>query len=268
MKTRVISAVIAVAILITIFAVWRDVGLRVIGILAGLGCIYEYSRLTFAKLDVPNHLRIVFLILAAIVFASTLRFETFAISAIALAAVFYLVMALMTVSRSTDLPIVLQLSASAILGFVYCGVLPALAVRIIGLPNGTTWFFGMLAIVFSGDTFAYLVGRKFGKTKLLEPVSPQKTVEGSFGGLIGSSVAGLCLGLFFFKELPLQWLVLTALATGAFAQVGDLFESLLKRVAEVKDSGTIMPGHGGILDRLDGVLFAAPIYYVFATFLA
>ncbi|MEK7357644.1 MAG: phosphatidate cytidylyltransferase, partial [Bdellovibrionota bacterium] len=161
----------------------------------------------------------------------------------------------------------LQLQTAGLMGFFYCGIFPGLTVHVLRMENGSTWLFGLLAIVFTGDTFAYLTGRFFGKRKLLEAVSPKKTVEGCLGGLGGSAVAGLVLGLFFLHDQPLWALVLTALVTGLFAQVGDLFESLLKRIADVKDSGAIMPGHGGILDRVDGVLFAAPIYYVLARFL-
>jgi phosphatidate cytidylyltransferase len=130
------------------------------------------------------------------------------------------------------------------------------------IENGQIWFFGLLAMVFAGDTFAYFTGRNFGKNKLLEAVSPQKTIEGAIGGLVGSAVAGGALAYFFLPHIPIVSLMGVALVTGIFAQVGDLFESLLKRVAEVKDSGSIMPGHGGLLDRVDGVYFAAPVYFV------
>ena len=268
MKTRIISAVVALLILIAVFYFFRQDGLFFAVAVVGFGCVYEYSRLTFAKLDVPKHLRIVFWVLSAIVLLATAFTDMYAMPALAIASVCFFTMSLLTIDSSAELPIVLQLCSFACLGFVYTGVFSGMVMKILGLPNGIVWLFGLLAIVFAGDTLAYLTGRFFGKTKLLEPVSPKKTIEGSMGGLVGSAIAGFVLGKFFLNQLPLPWLVLTALATGAFAQVGDLVESLLKRVADVKDSGSIMPGHGGMLDRVDGVIFAAPVYYALALYLA
>ena len=128
-------------------------------------------------------------------------------------------------------------------------------------PNGHRWLLVALAIVWAADTGAYFAGRKFGKRKLAPRVSPNKTVEGLLGGV----VAGVAVGLVFAllagatpAQLPLVALV--ALAAVLFSVIGDLFESLLKRHADVKDSGHLIPGHGGILDRIDGVLAALPVF--------
>jgi phosphatidate cytidylyltransferase len=268
MKTRVISAVIAVALLALIFVIWRLNGLYALSFAAAAMATYEYSRLTLGRLQTPAHIRVAFLVLALGVLAMTATTETLALPAVAIASVFFLTMSLLTVRSAEELTGVLQVQSAGVFGFIYCGVFGGLAIRLLHFENGAVWLFGLLAIVFSGDTFAYLTGRLLGRTKLLEPVSPKKTMEGAAGGLVGSMIAGALLGIFFLNEYPLGSMVLMALATGAFAQVGDLFESLLKRVAEVKDSGTIMPGHGGMLDRLDGILFAAPVFYVLAKFLA
>ncbi|MBL7687488.1 MAG: phosphatidate cytidylyltransferase, partial [Bdellovibrionaceae bacterium] len=94
-----------------------------------------------------------------------------------------------------------------------------------------------------------------------------KTVEGAIGGLFGSAIAGVVIAQYLPQHTTSATMIAAAVVTGGFAQIGDLHESLLKRVADVKDSGSIMPGHGGILDRLDGVLFAAPVYYSVVSFL-
>jgi phosphatidate cytidylyltransferase len=122
--------------------------------------------------------------------------------------------------------------------------------------------FGMFVIIWASDVFAYLSGSMFGKTKLFERISPKKTWEGSIGGLIFALVAAYILSL-FFKELTLaEWLVMAVIivVTGT---LGDLTESMLKREAGVKDSGNILPGHGGILDRFDATLFATPFTLVY-----
>jgi phosphatidate cytidylyltransferase len=267
MRTRTVSALIAAFLLIATYFLFETRGLYGICTVVAVGCIYEYSKLTLTKLTAPFHLRVWFVILATLVYVITFKWIDYSILAAAIASILFLSMVLLTVRKTPDLPYALQLQNAGLMGFFYCGIFPGLTVHVLGMENGSTWLFGLLAIVFSGDTFAYLSGRFFGTKKLLEPVSPKKTLEGSIGGLGGSALAGLVLGLFFLKDQPLGGLVLMAMVTGLFAQVGDLFESLLKRIADVKDSGAIMPGHGGILDRVDGVLFAAPIYYVLARFL-
>lgn len=267
MKTRTISAIVAVLILAAIFFYWRGQGLVAITTLVGLGCVYEFSKLIFNRLEAAKHLRFVFLLFCAAVFGVTAFLEVSAFALFAVLAVFFFAMTVLGIEKTNELPTALQVAGGAATGFIYVGVFGGLVVRVLQLPDGIVWFFGLLAIVFAGDTLAYLTGRLFGRRKLLEAVSPKKTIEGSMGGLVGSALVGLLLGVCFLQHLPIQWLVLTALATGAFAQVGDLFESLVKRVAEVKDSGSIMPGHGGLLDRVDGVLFAAPIFYTLARFL-
>lgn len=149
-------------------------------------------------------------------------------------------------------------------GFAYVPLLLSHLVLLRGLPNGIEWVFLMLLIVMSGDTAAYYVGSSIGKRKLYPIVSPNKSVEGAVGGLCGSLAGTLIAKFTFFPELTGIDCVVTALVVGACGQIGDLFESLLKRSFGVKDSGVIIPGHGGILDRLDSILFAAPALYYYA----
>jgi len=261
MKVRAISAIVALLILAFVFYQWRIQGLYGICAFAILISNLEYSKLTFARFEAPIHLRASFVFFSLILCFITLAFTEHAIRAASIISILFLSMVLFTVRAHADLTRVLQLQNSGLMGFFYCGIFPALCLKLLSFENGAIWFFGLLAIVFSGDTFAYLTGRLFGKNKLLEAVSPKKTIEGSIGGLFGSAVAGTVLNHFFFPELPLWQMVAVAVVTGGFAQIGDLFESLLKRLADVKDSGSIMPGHGGVLDRLDGVLFGAPVFY-------
>jgi phosphatidate cytidylyltransferase len=130
-----------------------------------------------------------------------------------------------------------------------------------GNPNGHLWLFTALGIVWAADSGAYFVGRKLGRRKLAPTISPNKTVEGMLGGLAAALAVGLGGALLAGAtagQLPLVALV-AVIATLA-SVVGDLFESLLKRHAGVKDSGHLIPGHGGVLDRIDGVLAALPVF--------
>jgi phosphatidate cytidylyltransferase len=153
-----------------------------------------------------------------------------------------------------------------LLGFLYIPLLMSFLVLLREMDHGVKWIFLLLIIVMAGDTAAFYVGSSLGKRKLYPIVSPNKSVEGMIGGLAGSVIGTLIAGATFFPELTIVGAVATALFVGLMGQLGDLFESLLKRSFGVKDSGNIFPGHGGMLDRLDSVLFAAPTLYIYARY--
>jgi phosphatidate cytidylyltransferase len=133
-------------------------------------------------------------------------------------------------------------------------------------PTGA-WVLMTMALAWGSDTAAYFVGRKFGKTKLAPRISPKKTIEGSAGGLAASVVGALILSFFLPGLGPLDAVALGILG-GAAGQAGDLLMSVLKRSSGVKDSGGILPGHGGILDRVDALVFTAPATWAYGHFLA
>src|SRR5262249_47978623 len=132
-------------------------------------------------------------------------------------------------------------------------------VRLLGGPPAL--FLLMLTIIVS-DTAQYYCGRLFGRRPLAPAISPKKTVEGAAGGFVFGTALFVGLGLWWLPRLPPAFSVPLGLALVALGIAGDLFESMLKRSAGVKDSSSIIPGHGGILDRIDALLFAAPLYYV------
>lgn len=133
-------------------------------------------------------------------------------------------------------------------------------------PKGSIWIFFLLAVIFASDTGALYAGKLFGKHKLYEAISPGKTWEGAIGGLLSS----LIVAFFFLKIIALHRLdiniLILAASLSVAGQIGDLSESMLKRNYGVKDSGHILPGHGGILDRIDGLLFCIPVLYVYLSF--
>lgn len=120
----------------------------------------------------------------------------------------------------------------------------------------------IIFIIWTNDSFAFLVGKNFGRRKLFEKVSPKKTIEGFIGGLLFSIIAGFIIGQYSGIFSILDWIII-AIIVAVFGSLGDLVESKLKRQANVKDSGTIMPGHGGLLDRLDSLFFLAPFVYLY-----
>jgi phosphatidate cytidylyltransferase len=121
----------------------------------------------------------------------------------------------------------------------------------------------ILILIWTNDTFAYIVGKSIGRTKLFPSISPKKTIEGFLGGILFSIISGYLLAVFFIEaKLIYIWIVISIIVS-IFSTLGDLIESKFKRLAGVKDSGKIMPGHGGILDRLDSIIFVIPFINLF-----
>lgn len=150
-------------------------------------------------------------------------------------------------------------------GIFYGAILPVFTCKLI-LTKDNLWFFYIfLIIIFSGDIFAYLFGSWIGKRKISNFISPKKSLEGSIFGLLASGLA-CWLSFMLFLKINNVSLIFMGVIVGAFGQLGDFFESFLKRKNKIKDSGNIMPGHGGVLDRLDAVYFASPIYWVIISF--
>ena len=155
-----------------------------------------------------------------------------------------------------------------IAGILYIGWLLSHLVALRGLEGGRNWVFFVLFVTWASDTTAFFTGRKLGRHKLAPSISPGKTWEGSIGG-IGAAIA---MSILFFTPTPFQlplayWQAIPlSIAVSILGQLGDLTESLLKRNMGVKDSGRLMPGHGGLLDRMDSIIFAGVVVYYFVLF--
>ena len=158
----------------------------------------------------------------------------------------------------------LSAAASTIFGIVYVGLTLSLLVplRFSDVTEGRFLTLLLFLVLWSGDGCALFVGRSMGRTLLIPRISPGKTVEGSLGGLIGSLVVGWAFGHWFWRTEPMQTVILFTGLIAVAGQIGDLVESALKRAGDVKDSGTLLPGHGGVLDRLDSLIFATPVLWI------
>jgi phosphatidate cytidylyltransferase len=161
--------------------------------------------------------------------------------------------------------------SATVFGVVYVAMLAGFLVGVrmitdtssthnLGAKLLTTFF----AIVMMTDTSAYYTGRCIGRSKLAPRISPGKTVEGTMGGFVAAIITGPLCRSIFFPEMPLRDAVVLGVAIGIIGQVGDLAESLLKRGSGVKDSSKLLPGHGGMLDRVDSILFCAPLLYYYS----
>lgn len=144
-----------------------------------------------------------------------------------------------------------------LLGGFYVGYLVPFLVLLFFEPDGRTWLFWVLVVIMAGDTAAYFVGRRFGAEKLAPIISPGKTVEGAWGYMAGAVIGGLVGAMLLFSRFSWFEVVALSVTLAILGQLGDLFESWIKRVFAVKDSGSFLPGHGGVLDRLDSLIFPA-----------
>jgi len=152
-----------------------------------------------------------------------------------------------------------------LLGVLYIGFLLPHLVWVRLQPDGATWVFFILLVAMIGDSAAYGAGRLWGRRKLIPHISPGKTVEGSIGAVCGNVMTAVGSWLWLLPERSLVEIVGLALGVGLLAQIGDLCESALKRAFGVKDSGWLFPGHGGMLDRIDSVLFPSAFIYYYVT---
>ena len=178
------------------------------------------------------------------------------------AAAALLALSLLSLWRVEDPARRFQGLAEGVLGLAYIGYALGCLWLLRSLPaHGAAWVFLVLVVTWSGDSAAYFIGSRFGRRRLAPTLSPNKTCAGAVGGL-GGSLAGALIAFPVFRgDVALPFVGATALAIGVAGQLGDLFESLWKRAKGVKDSGHLIPGHGGILDRIDSLLLGIPVGY-------
>jgi phosphatidate cytidylyltransferase len=167
---------------------------------------------------------------------------------------------LMQFKRRDSSGVIVDISTT-LFGILYVSWFFSFIIKIRYLPGGFGFLVALLLIIKLGDIGAYLVGSRWGKRPLMPHISPKKTVEGALGGLLFSVLGALATKSF----LPFGFaqLILSALSLGVLGQLGDLSESLLKRDCQIKDSGSIFPGMGGVLDQIDSLLFTAPVFYFY-----
>jgi phosphatidate cytidylyltransferase len=289
---RILTAVVLIPIVLTLVLRAPVSVLALVAALVALLAIQELLKLSEAykvrPLQWPTYIFVgsFFLFLAVnpgheTPLLSTAVFAGSAAFTAALAAFVFLVIGMRRVDLSTAFPAAMT-SAFA---FTYVALPLGFLVQIREQASGAFLLLYLLLLVWAGDIFAYFVGRSLGRHVMSPRVSPRKTWEGALASLIASLVVGMLLyeyalqistallnarliekrdGLFALEKAPLWPTLLLSAAINVAAQLGDLVESLIKRGAAVKDSGTLLPGHGGMLDRVDALLFAAPVLWYYA----
>jgi len=165
--------------------------------------------------------------------------------------------------RERNVRVAIDSIAYTLFGIFYTAGLGGHFLLIANFQGGREMVIFILLFIWAGDIMAYYCGQKFGDRKLIEVVSPNKTIVGAVANIIGTLIAALLASKLFFNEIPLIHCLIVAFFCGIIGQFGDLAESLIKRNCQVKDSGTLIPGHGGVLDRIDSLLFAGPAFYFY-----
>jgi len=289
---RILTAVLLIPIVLVLVLRAPVPALALVAALVALLAIQELLKLSEAYRIRPFHwptyifVGLFFLFLAVnpghdTPLLSTAVFAGFAGFAAAIAPCVFLAIGMRRFDLSTAFPAAM-ISAFA---FAYVALPLGLLVQMRDQVSGAFWLLYLLLLVWAGDIFAYFVGRTLGRHLMSPRVSPRKTWEGALASLIASLVVGMLLyqyalplssvllnlhlidrkdGLFALEKPPLWPTLLLSAAVNVAAQLGDLVESLIKRGAGVKDSGTLLPGHGGMLDRIDALLFAAPVLWYYA----
>jgi len=271
---RILTAIVGLPILL--FTVWSQSPYFFVALttIAALLALREFYGLA-SRVDCKPHV-VVGYIFALVVLASFLS-ELPSAAVVALIALSIVSLSI-ALASSGDLRYSLISVSSTVFGVVYVAVLPGCLIGVRILPDTVmrmsaphlsskllTMFF---ALVMLTDTGAYYVGRSLGRHKLAPRISPGKTIEGAVGGFLVAMVTGVLCKIIFFHEIPITHAIALGAAIGFVGQIGDLAESMLKRGAGVKDSGNLLPGHGGMLDRIDSILFCAPLLYYYARLLA
>lgn len=256
MKKRLISSLFMLPLLILL--VVRNIPLYIGGAILMMIAIYEFYQ-AFKKVDISpiSELGFAYIIFIMLGNIFKIREEIYPLFLFILfiISIFYVLFNKRTV-------IDISITFSGILYIGYC--LNSIIMIMDRIDKGNIFVWLVFIISFATDIFAYLVGKNFGKTKLIPNVSPKKTVEGSLGGISASVIFGLLFGFIF--KLPLGIILVISLVGSFVAQLGDLAASSIKRYVNIKDFGKIIPGHGGVLDRFDSVLLVAPFVYLVLVF--
>ncbi len=277
MKTRILTAAIALPIIIASIilpsyfpqTVWLFVALAIFAITAGL---FEFYSLT-KKLELKADAAISYLGAAAMVIAFIFDAPSNAPDLLILTIVFFVIATLIsqTFRFQKDFSKMLAGIGVTILGVLYVvflgGFLISTRVGFEHVPGLSTHLLAyFFLVIFGSDSGAYFVGRAFGKHKLAPAISPGKTVEGLIGGILAAAAFAAVATFWFFPQLPYKFSIPLAVVIAIFGVLGDLAESAMKRGSKTKDAASILPGHGGLLDRLDSLLLGAPILYYFARY--
>jgi phosphatidate cytidylyltransferase len=276
MKLRILTALLLIPPVVYLIG-WSPKWLLLAAVIVSVElCLYEFFELCqhagFKPLSA-----LAYLAGAALCAARAMETSRPEMYTLVLLVAFVLITLTIALPTTTDLKTYLGATTTTIFGVVYIGLALSclLPLRFAKLGAGSLGLAGtasasegrmllllLFLVIWADDTFAYLVGRAIGRKRLFPSISPKKTLEGSVAGLVGSLLIAWGFARLFWQTASLKTVILLAGLVALFGQIGDLAESAMKRGANLKDSGSVLPGHGGLLDRVDSLLFGAPVLWL------
>lgn len=259
--TRVLSALVLLPVVIATVWFLPSEATLVLAVLAAAIAFVEYA-------DIAERLgaRIPKMAAGAVVVAATVAAGGFQLPPIVVLMTGVILIGALAVGAGHPGPSILRDAAASLFPALYIG-LPLGALAGVHVMGGRAAVLLLMITIIISDSAQYYCGRAFGRRPLAPAISPKKTMEGAIGGVIFGTATFAVAGRWVFPEAAIAVVILAGATIVGLGIVGDLFESLLKRSADVKDSGTLIPGHGGVLDRIDSWLFAAPMYFIFIVYL-
>lgn len=265
LKKRIATALVGALVLLLIIIYGGRLGIFAISTIVSVGMVNEFAQITFSLKDRWVKRYLVLGLAGFVALGSLLAPRTdFELLIICFSTLFIYFLVSARHHEEIDFSEHFKELMFAFFGLLYLSFIPVYLQKIHEMPDGVNWTIFFLFIVWANDIGAYFAGKKFGRTKLYEKISPKKTVEGAIGGLASGVLIALLYKVVIFRGAAfISTVIFLPLVVGFFAQVGDLCESFLKRAFGTKDSGSILPGHGGFLDRFDGVVFSLPVMYAF-----
>lgn len=264
--TRALSGIIFVSVLIfsILYSKISFIGLFFILMMM---CLFEFKRMIKLKSVFPYIIGTLFFVFGNILNVEDLPSRLiFEYAGVALFLTIFITFASILFAKKEE---VISHLGKIFLSIIYI-VVPFTLIVQIPFLNATfnyvnTTILGVFLLIWTNDTFAFIIGKNFGKHKLLERISPNKTIEGFIGGMVFTFTLSFILAQQFKTHSLIQWVVIAGIVS-IFGVLGDLIESMFKRQAQVKDSSNFIPGHGGFLDRFDSVIFAAPFIFIYLQF--
>jgi phosphatidate cytidylyltransferase len=260
---RLLTGIIVVPTLLALIVFpyhWNDIVFLGIIVAVVLRGIFEYNRMVFGgeySLEKYEGLFVGILIPVAAhvgglpLMSATATFSFFIV---------FLIFLFRIKSRPSDLTVLIKV----IFGYMYIAFMMSHFILLRGFENGALWVVFIIVITFSSDMSAFYAGKTLGKRKLFPEISEKKTEEGAIGSVVGTIVGCLIFTILFLSEISFGHAIVIGFMAGILGQLGDLCESSIKRASMVKDSGSLLPGHGGILDRLDSFIFIVPFVYYYS----
>jgi phosphatidate cytidylyltransferase len=265
LQKRVITALIGATVLVLLIVYGGWLGICLIATVLSMGMIHEFSQMTFTLRDQSEKRYALLFITWFVGIANFIlprsEFELLSFCFLGLFTFYLLAAEQHSTGAEGDFFSHFKELMYSLFGVLYLVFTPLYLTRIQASTDGMRWTIVFFLIVWAGDTAAYFVGKKYGKRKLYPTISPKKTLEGAGGGLLAGVFVAMIFKLAVFRGMPWASTLVVPIFVGVFAQIGDLCESFLKRAYGKKDSGSVLPGHGGFLDRFDGIVFSLPVMY-------